>query len=130
MLVAPAVMELRWRENLKLHQLMLAFSVCGQHVCQLRIGDQWSGWHGGWANCAKSWAKSICHVFVHFAGNNNKLRHKIFFKTDDNKLAVNTYNAWGSSFTEEVQVVMVTCLTTLLSIEDDMRDWEIVDDEM
>ena len=73
-LVCPSVVQVRyWREvdgQMTEHKLFIAFSVDGSPVVSLRIGSQWSGWHGLWVPTDDGW-----HVLVHWAGRMNLLRY-------------------------------------------------------
>jgi len=53
-LTCPSVLELRYWRNGFTHRLWISVDINGVPIVSLRIGPQWSGWHGGWEHGSPS----------------------------------------------------------------------------
>ena len=53
-LTCPAVLELRYMRNGTMHRLFISMDITGVPMVGLRIGEQWSGWHGAWEHSCMS----------------------------------------------------------------------------
>ena len=73
-LLCPSVFQLTYYRRGKRHDVLMAWDIRGNPVIALRIGRQFSGWHGHWDHT--SLGGFACRM--HYSGNNNKAWMHIF----------------------------------------------------
>ena len=113
-LTCPSVLQLTYYRRGVRHRLFIAVDIRGNTTVGLRIGRQWSGWHGRWSHTDTGGL--LCHL--HYSGRSNLVRPHTF-----ERLASRVYQIWQGQYIR-AHAEMITMLLIPGQLADADREWE------